>query len=82
MPYSIALDAASVRDEVADAPIYTEAQRAYIADLGDEDLSDAIEGSVNDAFWHAYDALRSDAINELLARDGAPADEDDEEAHP
>ena len=69
MHSGIRLDAASVRDEINDrlqAGEITAAQAKRIDTFRDEEINAAIDASVDDNFWQAYDNARSDAIARLL----------------
>lgn len=69
MHTGIRLDAQSIRDEIDDRlenDIITEANADIIEKLDDEAINAAIDASVDDDFWQAYDNARSDAIARLL----------------
>lgn len=73
MHSGIRLDAASVRDEINDrlqTGEITAAQANIINTCNDEEINAAIDASVDDTFWQAYDNARSDAIARLLGPHG------------
>lgn len=73
MHNGITLDAASVRDEINDrlqTGEITAAQANIINACTDEEINAAIDASVDDNFWQAYDNARSDAIARLLGPHG------------
>lgn len=73
MHSGIRLDAQSVRDEINDrlqAGEITAAQANTIDTCSDEEINAAIDASVDDTFWQAYDNARSDAIACLLGPHG------------
>lgn len=64
----IALDAASVRDELeymVDIEAITPAAAERIAELDDSVIDAAIDRAAGNRFWDAYDATRYEAIVDL-----------------
>ena len=67
---AINLDAASIRDEIkysVEAEWITPEDAKRLSDLSDDDLDIAIDNAADDRFWDAWDAVRRDAINELIS---------------
>ena len=67
---AINLDAASIRDEIkymAEAEWITPEDAKRLSNLSDDDLDIAIDNAADDSFWDAWDAVRRDAINELIS---------------
>lgn len=62
----ICLDAESVRAEVAESPSITVSDARVVAAFSDDTINSWIHELADDAFWSAYDELRSRVITRLL----------------
>lgn len=63
----LTLDAESVRREVREGD-YTQAQLTIIENTPAEVINETIQNLVDDHFWGAYDRLRSEVIEAILAQ--------------
>lgn len=68
---AVNLDAASVRDELCEAPDahdLTEGEAARLAALSDLEIEAVLDAHVDDDFWLAFDDVRRRAITALRER--------------
>lgn len=60
------LDADALREDWKDNQDLTPEQRVALNEFDDESLTEALEDAAGDAFWQAFDAVKTDATALLL----------------